>query len=258
MTNKQKDFPPAAMRTLQILDLYMADPAPKTLKTLSEQLNIPFTSLYRIVLCMQEYRYLIEDPTRPNHFRLGYKIAQFSDVAFTEKTLIKIALPFMKQVSSELNQACQLCTLTENGVCTIEQCLPRSAITYITQLNETIPINVSASGKILTALLPSQEQNRFLKKAALHFKKNTDYTLTDPEEVRAHLALTAQRGYGIDDEEYAMGIGCIAFPIYDSDHKPIAAIGSTGPIDLYRNEDSFQSILDFLQKTAQEISNEIP
>lgn len=257
MKNEHKDFPPAALRTLEILDLFLKDPAPKTLKTISEQLSIPFTSLYRIVLCMQEYRYLVEDPTRPNHFRLGYKISQFSDIAFSEKNLIKIALPFMRQITAELNQACQLCMLSETGVCTIEQCLPKSAITYITELNETIPVNVSASGKILTALLPAKEQSRFLQKASAYFTKNTDKTIVDLEQLQPHLDFSAQRGYGTDDEEYAMGVGCIAVPIYDSEGKPIAAIGSTGPVEVYHQEDEFQSILEFLKKIAHEISERI-
>jgi DNA-binding IclR family transcriptional regulator len=257
MKNEHRDFPPATLRTLQILDYFLADPSSKTLKTISEKLNIPFTSLYRIAMCMQEYRYLVEDPTRPNHFRLGYKMQQFSDIAFFEKNLIRAALPFMRQVSSELNQACQLCTLTENGVCTIEQCLPRSAITYITELNETIPVNVSASGKILTALLPVRERDRFLKKAAARFQKNTAKTITDPELLKEHLTTAAQLGYGVDDEEYADGIGCIAVPIYDAAQKPVAAVGTTGPIEFYQKEENFQAILDFLKKTAQDISEHL-
>lgn len=252
-----RDFPPATLRTLQILDLFMDDPAPKTLKTISEKLNIPFTSLYRIVICMQEYRYLVEDPTRPNHFRLGYKLKQFSEIAFSEKNLIKIALPFMRQVAHELNQACQLCVLTESGVCTIEQCLPHSAITYITQLNETIPINVSASGKILTAMLPEKERERFLRRAAVRFQKNTENTITDPELLKEILEQAARQGYGTDTEEYADGIGCISVPIYDADCKPVAAVGTTGPIEFYLREEMFQETLLFLQKTAEEISRRI-
>ena len=139
----------------------------------------------------------------------------------------------------------------------IEQCLPKSAITYITELNETIPINVSASGKILTALLPAKEQSRFLQKTAQHFEKNTEKTLLDLELLQEHLSLTAQRGYGTDDEEYAMGVGCIAVPIYDSEGKPLAAIGTTGPVEVYHQEDEFQSILEFLKKIAQDISDRI-
>lgn len=257
MKNEKKDFPPASLRTLQILDLFMNDPSPKTLKTISQQLDIPFTSLYRIAMCMQEYRYLVEDPTRPNHLRLGYKISQFSDIAFSEKNLIKIALPFMKKVAGELNQACQLCILEKNGVCTIEQYLPKSAITYITELNEIIPINVSASGKILTALLPPKEQELFLSKAAPNFSKNTDKTITDLQLLQKKLTEAASQGYGTDDEEYALGIGCISVPIFASGKKPIAAIGTTGPIEFYQSDDSFHSILLYLKKTAQEISEKI-
>ncbi|MDO4323252.1 MAG: IclR family transcriptional regulator [Lachnospiraceae bacterium] len=257
MKIESKDFPPATLRTLQILDYFMADPSPKTLKTISESLNIPFTSLYRIVMCMQEYRYLVEDPTKPNHFRLGYKMRQFSDIVFSEKNLVKTALPFMREVASELNQACQLCTLTENGICTVEQCLPRSAITYITELNETIPINVSASGKILTALLPEKERERFLRKSSEHFRQNTPNTITDLDLLKMHLEEIAQQGYGTDSEEYAEGIGCVAVPIFDSEQKPVAAIGTTGPIEFYQKQEVLQATLAFLQKSALEISKRL-
>ncbi len=172
-------FPPATERTLQILDLYAADPGPKTLKTISEQLHIPISSLYRIISCMQKYNYIVEEPFYPNYFKLGYKLSQFSSIAFSENDLIKLARPFMEELTQNSNQASQLCILSENYICTIDQCLPRSAITYISELGEKLPINVSASGKLLTALLPPQKQEAFLKRAEKVFRKNTPYTIID-------------------------------------------------------------------------------
>lgn len=257
MKNERQDFPPASLRTLQILDLYLNNPSSKTLKSISEQLDIPFTSLYRIVMCMQKNHYLMEDPMRPNHFCLGYKIAQLSEHMYSKRNLIKTSLPLMQKAASQLNQACQLCVLSDYGVCTIEQCLPSRAITFITELNETIPINVSASGKILTALLPQKDQERFLKKAITAFQKNTDRTITDPELIRSHLRLAARQGYGTDNEEYAVGIGCVAVPVFGSSDRPIAAIGATGPIEFYQNEGSFRQILTALQEASAEISAEM-
>ena len=208
-------------------------------------------------MCMQQNHYLMEDPLRPNHFCLGFKIAQLSGLVDSQKNLIRTALPFMQKAAAELNQACQLCVITDAGVCTIEQCLPSSTITYITELNEIIPVNVSASGKILTALMPRKEQEHFLKKAAAKFRANTAHTITDAEQFREHLLLTARQGYGTDREEYAEGIGCVAVPVFISKKCPVAAIGATGPIEFYQNPETFHQILVFLKKTAAEISSEI-
>ena len=253
MKTETNDFPPAAVRTLQILDLFLEDSSSKSLKTISEKLSIPFTSLYRIASCMKEYQYLVEDPANPNHLRLGYKLTGFSDIISSEKYLIKIAHPFMKQICNDLGQACQLCILSSDGVCTIDQCLPKSTITYITRLNEVIPINVSASGKLLTALLPKEERARFLKKATLRFTPYTEKTITDPALFSEHLEQIAAQGYGTDDEEYAIGVGCVAVPIHTPDNKIIAAVGTTGPVAPYKTPESFNSMLEHLKETAQQI-----
>ena len=159
----------------------------------------------------------------------------------------------MKQICNDLGQACQLCILSSDGVCTIDQCLPKSTITYITRLNEVIPINVSASGKLLTALLPKEERARFLKKATLRFTPYTEKTITDPALFSEHLEQIAAQGYGTDDEEYAIGVGCIAVPIHTPDNKIIAAVGTTGPVAPYKTSESFNSILEHLKETAQQI-----
>ncbi|MDO4633588.1 MAG: IclR family transcriptional regulator [Eubacteriales bacterium] len=257
MKNNQTDFPPASRRTLQILDLFMEDPSSKTLKMISEKLEIPFTSAYRIVMCMQDYGYLVEDPGRTGHVQLGYKLSRLSDIAFTEKKLVELAKPYMEQIMSDLNQASQLCILTDNGVCTIEQILPRDAVVCITALNESIPINISASGKILTALLPPKERREFLKKAVLRFEKNTGHTIVDPVLFQSHLEEIERQGYGTDDEEYADGIGCIAVPIVDSQQKVVAAIGTTGAVQYYKNEANLTSTLQYLKRTAQEIGKQL-
>lgn len=241
--NESQNFPPATERTLQILDYFASDPSSKTLKTIAEKLSIPSTSLYRIINCMQEYRYIVEDPKRPNYFKPGYKLSQFSNIVSTERDLIKIARPYMEELAKTSSQACQLCTLTESGICTIDQCLPQSGITYISELGETLPVNVSASGKLLTALLPPQKQKSFLKRAKTLFRQHTPNTIIDIVEFQRELDRIQKLRYGTDVEEYAIGIGCIAVPIHNANREPIAAIGVTGPIEFYQNISNFNATL---------------
>ena len=256
--NTSPGFPPATERTLQILDLYAADPGPKTLKTISEQLHIPISSLYRIISCMQKYNYIVEEPFYPNYFKLGYKLSQFSSIAFSENDLIKLARPFMEELTQNSNQASQLCILSENYICTIDQYLPRSAITYISELSEKLPINVSASGKLLTALLPPQKQEAFLKRAEKVFRKNTPYTIIDLERLQEEFNKIRRQKYSTDVEEYAIGIGCIAVPIYHNSDTPVAAIGVTGPISFYRNTRNFDLMLENLRRVSKKLEDLLP
>lgn len=255
--NEIPGFPPACERTLQILDCFISDPSPKTLKNLSEKFDIPLSSLYRIISCMQEYNYMTEDPARPNHFRLGYKCSQFSTAVYSQSDLIRLARPYMQELTYKSNQASQLCVLTEIYVCTIDQYLPRSAITYISELGEKLPVNVSASGKLLTALLPSARQKAFLERAFKKFRRNTPNTIADLDSYRTELKRIRELGYSTDHEEYALGIGCIAVPIFDSVGIPIAAIGVTGPINFYRDVNNFSTTLNSLFDISRQIQEQL-
>jgi DNA-binding IclR family transcriptional regulator len=44
-----------------------------------------------------------------------------------------------------------------------------------------------------------------------------------------HLEIVCNQGYAVDDEEYEVGVRCIAVPVYDYRDKCVAAVGISGP-----------------------------
>jgi len=44
------------------------------------------------------------------------------------------------------------------------------------------------------------------------------------------LAATSQRGYAIDDEEHAVGVRCVAAPVFAASGEVVAAIGVSGTV----------------------------
>jgi DNA-binding IclR family transcriptional regulator len=43
------------------------------------------------------------------------------------------------------------------------------------------------------------------------------------------LEKTLRRGYAVDDEELEEGLRCIAVPLLDAQHQPVAAVSVSGP-----------------------------
>jgi DNA-binding IclR family transcriptional regulator len=66
-----------------------------------------------------------------------------------------------------------------------------------------------------------------------------------------------QQGYALDQEEYARGIGCVAAPIWDYRNQAIAAIGVTGHIKDYTEEDNLAHVIQQVTDAAQAISRSI-
>jgi DNA-binding IclR family transcriptional regulator len=56
----------------------------------------------------------------------------------------------------------------------------------------------------------------------------TPRTITDPDALLRDLALSAARGYAIDDEEDGEGVFCVGAPVYDRTGVCVAAVSGTG------------------------------
>jgi IclR family acetate operon transcriptional repressor len=65
--------------------------------------------------------------------------------------------------------------------------------------------------------------------ARLDFTRYTDHTITDPTVLDRALRPIPGQGYAVDDEEFALGLRCVAAAICDEYGEPVAAISCSGP-----------------------------
>ena len=60
-----------------------------------------------------------------------------------------------------------------------------------------------------------------------------------------------------DNEEFSLGIGCLAVPIFDAEKNCIGALGITGSIQEYRKESTFQNMLQALLNASSNITSHL-
>jgi DNA-binding IclR family transcriptional regulator len=250
-------YPPAVMRALEILDYFTKEPRAISAREISDVLKIPYASTYRLIKCLLDYGYLRVSPDHPEKYKLGYKPTYLSKMAFDGVDLITAAVPHLKRLASRTSQACQLCVLSDAHVITLDQALPHDAITIIAKLGEPIPINVSASGKVLYSRLRESKRRALLSKVWHTYSKNTENTVMDLETFLKHLNDVSKQSYATDIEEFAAGIGCLAVPILDFSGEAKAAVGLTGPIENYKTAESFDFMLKALLQASREISEDM-
>jgi len=232
---KKVQVVPALEKALDILE-YIAERGDfVTTKEISAELGIPIASTYRTVnyLCSRDY--LRENPdVEGGGYSLGAQIQVLADHITRQFDLISVALPSMRRLAAQSEQTVQLGILQDEQVIYIEQILPSKPVNIIAALRTGISVNVSASGKVLVAHLPPQEQLDLLDNVVL--EPRTKRSITDVEKFLEELQQVRQQGFAVDYEEYARGIGCVAVPITDSRGQVIAAIGITGHSAEYSGE----------------------
>lgn len=108
------------------------------------------------------------------------------------------------------------------------------------------PLHCTALGKAFLAFGPAA--------MPVGLDGYTPKSITKPAALDAEIAATRKRGFAVDDEEFTMGIRCVAVPIYDSLGRMVAAIGVSGPTARI-DETRFSELGDIVKKQTEEMDS---
>lgn len=252
----QNSTVPSLERALNILEYLAKANCPITLKTLSEDLNIPISSAFRLIKNLVNRGYVHEFMGGQANYMLG---AQITSLAISHEQGISLqskAAHHMQMLAAELNQTVQLAVMKRGTLLYISQSLSVSptGVNIVAPLYTPLNVHTSAAGKILFSYLSTEQQASCLKK--IPFSRATEKTITDPKTFIEETNMSRKRGYAVDMEEYANGIGCIAVPIFSRDNC-IAALGITGSSHNYYNLERFSFMLKRLQEFGKSLSESL-
>lgn len=120
----------------------------------------------------------------------------------------------------------------------------RSTIQIASFIGKRNPCYCTGVGKCLLAFQPEAEVERVIAKGLL---PRTAKTITNPDVFRTILAQIRSVDQAIDDEEFELGLVCVAAPIRDSSKTVCAAISVSAP--------TFRIGRDTIVNIAREVSD---
>ena len=218
----------SADRVMAVLDL-VAERGALPFSEISEALALPKSSAHSLLRTMEARGYLSIDDER--HYRLGSRIWELAQAFHEVDDLRTLMKPLMDEVVERTGETVQLATL--EGVSAVYLALSESPhpMKLTSRAGARLPAYTSAIGKSLLAELDPAEAARRLDGAELD--KLTDHTIVSVPALLEEFERTRERGYGVDDEEFAVGLRCLAVPIRDLDGKAVAAISVSMPTPRY-------------------------
>ena len=246
---------PAVMRTLNVIEALFFSGGPKSLNELSKELKIPTASLFRIMknLASREYVTVLAGP--PVRYTIGHKPFQLVTGYWNRTDRKHVIKPIMQELTAKTNQTAQYAVFQNGQFIYTEQALSAAELNVLAQLYMPLEINTSAGAKVILAHQSEEVREQYLAGITLH--KRTSRTIDNLDALRTELALTKRRGYGMDDEEFTVGIGCMAVPVFDGEGQCTAALGVTGYIEEYRNPKNFEHIKRCLFEAAGELAEKL-
>ena len=178
---------------------------------------------------MERRGYVALDADR--RYALGSRMWELAQAVPRVEDLRTLLNPLMDEAVRRTGETVQLATL--DGVSAVYLALSESPhpVKLTSRAGVRLPAHTSAIGKALLAELDPDEAARRLKGARL--ARRTEHTIASVPELLAELERTRDRGYAVDNEEFAIGLRCIGVPIRDLDGGPVAAISASMPTPRY-------------------------
>ncbi|MEG0255514.1 IclR family transcriptional regulator [Vagococcus sp.] len=207
--------------TFRILDV-LNENGEVGLAHLSQELEIPKTTIFRIIKTLEEINVVKQMPN--SDYALDYRLSVYAKSAAKENQLVEIATPFMNQLRDSFLETVNLGILNDNQV-VIMQTVEGEFYQLQTTLVPVSPLYCSGMGKLFL----SQFDKESLAEYFVDLPKRTVNTIVDSNDFLKNVKKIKEQGYSVDEEEYEYGLSCYAVPIYAKDGSIICAISVSGP-----------------------------
>ena len=190
--------------------------------------GLPLPTIHRLVRTLVELGYLRQDPSRryvlgPRLIRLGESSGQMLSVW---------ARSHLSRLVDELGESANLAMLDGDRVVYVGQVPSRHTMRMFTEVGRRVFPHCTAVGKAIMAQLPPEQVLAILTRTGM--PRQTEHTITDPDEFAAALRWSREHGYALDEGEQEMGVRCVAVAVPDVPFR--LALSVSGPATRMTNE----------------------
>lgn len=216
----------SARRALEILERLTRDSRPVGFGKLVDELGYPRSSLHGLLATLTEMGWVeLDEDSRT--YSLGIRAWEAGRAYLSARDLVERARPYMERVRDELDETVQLAVLDGSDVVYVARLDGSHRLMTSYSVGGRVGAHASAGGKALLALLPADEvASRFRE---TRFDRYAPSTISSFKQLKAELEQTKTRGYGVDLEEYTVGVRCLGVPVLDHEGRPVAAMSVSVP-----------------------------
>ena len=240
------------LKAIHLIQCFTPQEPVQNVSTLCKKLQIPKSSVYRLLCTLQAENYVTSDSN--GNYMLGMALLKPASVVLQSIDFRNIARPHLQKLADELGETIYLSSLNGSEIVYLDEIQKFKYMTFGSRLGSTTSAFYTAMGRLMLSQLNQEQFEGLLVDHPLVAR--TPKTITNPQELWKMLSSIAAHGYAFDDEEFETGVCCLAAPLRNLTGDIIAAFGISAP-SARLNKDSLHHFLPALLNTAFQISNDL-
>ncbi|MEB2399841.1 MAG: IclR family transcriptional regulator [Alcaligenaceae bacterium] len=236
----------AVDRIFSVLDAFTPTDPKLTLQEISDRVSLSKATTFRLVnsLCDAGYLARLDD----QKYCLSMKLIKLAGVVASGLSVRDIARPILVDIGNKTGETISLNTAVGHDRVCIDVVESSSRLMHIVNLGEHAPLFYGATGKMLLAFLPEEEQLAVLNTLP------ADFPMT-PKELKAELDKIHTQRYAITKSERVIGSLAISVAIFNINDRGKYAITLTGPEERMRGQ--LEQNLELMLNAQREISSKM-
>lgn len=248
LNQSPKDSP--LERYISILEMIAPFSQGLTAAEIEVALDLPKATVNRLLHALLDGGLITASNARNRTYKLGDRILQLVHSSSNTEWIEPLARRPLELLTAETGQSAFISKLAGDEVRSVTCTAPDTLVRIYIAPGTIMPLNATATAKILLAYQDEEEARRILAGDLSQFTPNTK---TDLDALLTELRETRARGYATELEEHVAGLSTIAFPIGKAGGKITYALGLTGP---HRGivEEDFDRNLEAVAQTAARLT----
>ena len=192
---------------------------------LSQTLGLGKSTVHRLLTSLASRGYVRKNPDT-ERYCLGFKAFEVGSLIAGRGAIREAATPFLRNLMLATTETVHLGVLDQWEVVYIDKMESDQPLQMYSRIGRRAPLHCTALGKALVAWEPEDWLDRFLRR---RLRAYTPSTLVEPGDFRRELVKIRAARYALDGEEFALGLKCVAAPLFDHARRVVASIGIAGP-----------------------------
>lgn len=218
----QKYIIPNLKNACRVLKYLGESETGETIGTITSDLEVPRTTVLRILTTLVSEEFV---SLKEKKYSLGGSMIQLGITAMNSLDLQSLARPILEELSIDAQETSHLAVPTGYNTLIQDVVDSPNPVRASSRPGAIAPLHCSSTGKLFLAYKFAEKVDEIY--ATTPISVLTDKTASTVDQIKSNIKKTLETGCGLDDEEYAIGVRCIAAPIYNAQGDVVAAIGIT-------------------------------
>lgn len=200
---------PAVSRAIAIMRLLGQSQGSMGINQIARELDLVPSTCLHILRVLANDQLVAFDPVT-KRYTLGVGILSLARRVISQNDFAAVAQPWLTDLSERFGVTLIAVEMAGRGMVVVS--LAQSAAPFRLQvdLGSRFPAFISASGRCFAAFGGFDEEELKTRFATLKWDEPPQYA-----EWRAQVEATRERGYGLDEEQYIVGVTILAAPFFD-------------------------------------------